>query len=99
MTHLLDGAAAWAHLQTHLDDYDLLLLDINMPGLDGIELAQRVRATGRYHGRIMIASGRLGSDDLEQISAIQVDCVLNKPFAGAELLDAVRTSLAGPNKT
>ena len=98
LTHLPDGALAWQHLQAHLADYDLLVLDVNMPGLDGIELAQRVRNTGRYPGRIMIVSGRLSSDDLEQISAAQVDCVLNKPFAVAELLEAVRTSLTGADK-
>jgi DNA-binding response OmpR family regulator len=64
-----------------------------MPGLDGIELAQRVRASGQYTGRIMITSGRLGSNDLKQIAAMQIDCILNKPFSVAELLEAVRTSL------
>ena len=98
VTHLTDGAFAWDHLQASFDAYDLLLLDVNMPGLDGIELAQRVRANGRYRGRIMIASGRLGSDDLEQIAAAHVDCVLNKPFATAELLEAVRSSLAATPK-
>ena len=61
-----------------------------MPGLDGIELAQRVRQAGQYRGRIMIISGRLGSDDLEAISTAGVDCVLNKPFTSAELLSAIR---------
>ena len=98
VTHLTDGALAWEYLQTHFDAYDLLLLDVNMPGLDGIELAQRVRASGQFKGRIMIASGRLGSDDLEQIAAARVDCVLNKPFASSELLEAVRNSLASPAK-
>jgi CheY-like chemotaxis protein len=95
VTHLTDGAAVWEHLQAHWADYDLLILDVNMPGMDGIELAARVRASGRYSGRIMIASGRLSSDDLDQISAAQVDAVLNKPFANAELTEAVRRCLAG----
>ena len=88
--HLANGADAWVHLQTQFAAYDLLILDVNMPGLDGIELAQRIREAGHYRGRIMIISGRLGSDDLEQISAAGVDCVLNKPFSGAELLGAIR---------
>jgi len=98
LTHLADGAAAWQHLESHLSDYELLILDVNMPGLDGIELAERVRATGRYSGRIMIASGRLSSDDLEQIANAQIDCILNKPFDIAELLTAVRNCLASPRK-
>jgi len=92
-----NGATAWQHLQDRLDAYDLLVLDVNMPGLDGIELAQRIRATGRYQGRIMITSGRLGSDDLRQISEAKVDCVLNKPFQINEFLGAVRDCLTTTN--
>jgi two-component system cell cycle sensor histidine kinase/response regulator CckA len=94
ITHLPDGAAAWEFLRNHPDDFDLLILDVNMPGLDGIELAERIRATGHYRGRIMIASGRLSSDDLEQITKAQIDCVLGKPFDIDELLTAVRNCLA-----
>jgi PAS domain S-box-containing protein len=98
VTHLPDGAAAWTHLQEKMDAYDLIVLDVNMPGLDGIELAHRIRATGRYAGRMMITSGRLSSDDLEEIAAAKIDQVLNKPFDIAELLTAVRTCLSPPAK-
>ena len=94
LNHETNGATAWLHLQGHFADYDLLILDVNMPGLDGIELAQRIRASSQYHGRIMIISGRLGSDDLSQIAEARVDSVLNKPFQMAELLTAVHDSLA-----
>jgi two-component system cell cycle sensor histidine kinase/response regulator CckA len=89
VVRLPDGAEAWQHLQTNLADYQLLIFDVNMPGLDGIELAQRVRTTSQYTGPILITSGRLGSDDLKQLAEARVDRVLNKPFAVAELLDAV----------
>jgi signal transduction histidine kinase/CheY-like chemotaxis protein len=94
VTHEANGATAWQHLQEKFDAYDLLVLDVNMPGLDGIELAQRIRDTGRYAGRIMIISGRLGSDDLSQITQARVDCVLNKPFQINEFLGAVHDCLA-----
>ena len=87
---LADGAAAWEHLQERAGDYELLVLDVNMPGLDGIELAQRVRDSGRYAGRMMVISGRLDPDDLKQIAEIGIDAVLNKPFDVGELLQAVR---------
>ena len=94
--HLSDGSTAWQHLQEHFGDYDLLILDVNMPGLDGIELARRVRITGQYTGRTMIASGRLGSDDLKQLAEARVDCIIDKPFDVAELLLALRKCLAAP---
>jgi two-component system cell cycle sensor histidine kinase/response regulator CckA len=94
VTRMADGAEAWRHLQDHLADYHLLAFDVNMPGLDGIELAQRVRTTLRYRGPILIMSGRLGTDDLKQLAEIRVDRVLNKPFAVQELTDTVRQCLA-----
>lgn len=94
VTHEINGATSWQHLQEKFEAYDLLILDVNMPGMDGIELAQRIRSTGHYQGRIMIISGRLGSDDLIQISEARVDCVLNKPFQITEFLGAVRNCLA-----
>ncbi len=95
VTRFSDGAHAWQHLQAHLGTHDLLIFDVNMPGLDGIELAQRVRTTIGYTGPIMIISGRLGSDDLRQLTESRIDAVLNKPFTVAELLEAVRVCLAG----
>ncbi len=93
VTRAADGAEAWRHLQDHLADYHLLVLDVNMPGLDGIELAQRVRIQLRYRGPILITSGRLGAEELKHLADIRVDRVLNKPFAGQELTEAVRQCL------
>ncbi|MFT3781593.1 MAG: transporter substrate-binding domain-containing protein [Nibricoccus sp.] len=94
VNHQANGAMAWSHIQNHLSDYDLIILDVNMPGLDGIELAQRIRGTQRYSGRMMIISGRLGSDDLSQLTEARVDRVLSKPFQISEFLAAVHDCLA-----
>ena len=87
-----DGARAWEHLEAHLGDYDLLVFDVNMPGLDGIELTRRARAA-RYAGRVMIVSGRLSVADLQAIEQVGVDRVLAKPLSMEEFLDAVRSCL------
>src|SRR5207253_7983784 len=87
-----DGAKAWEQLQHHVNDYDLLVFDVDMPGLDGIELAHRVRAS-HYIGRLMIVSGRLSLAQLQAIDRARVDRVLAKPFTVAEFLSAVRECL------
>lgn len=87
-----DGTHAWEHLRPRLNDYDLLVFDVNMPGLDGIELAHRARAS-HYIGRLMIVSGRLTLPQLEAIAQARVDRVLAKPFSVAEFLAAVRDCL------
>lgn len=91
-----DGAAAWRTLETDPNRFDLLILDVNMPGMSGIDLVQRVRSAGHYHGRIMIVSGRLTSDELERLAAAQVTSIMNKPFEIMEFLAMVRRNLKPP---
>jgi two-component system cell cycle sensor histidine kinase/response regulator CckA len=83
-----NGTRAWEHLEGHLSDYDLLVFDVNMPGLDGIELARRARSA-HYLGRLMIVSGRLSVPELRELERVRVDRVLAKPFSPPEFLDAV----------
>ena len=87
-----DGAVAWRHLESHWQDYGLLIFDINMPGLTGIELARRVRGIG-CTAPLIIMSGRLSSAELDSISEARVSRVLPKPFTMDELLSALRDSL------
>lgn len=96
VTRIGDGAEAWQHLQEHLADYHLLVFDVNMPGLDGIELTQRVRTTCHYRGPILVTSGRLTSQELKQLAELRVGGILNKPFAVQELTDAVLRCLSKP---
>ncbi len=95
VTTSLDGNAAWDHLATRVGEYDLLVFDVNMPGLDGIELAHRARAS-HYVGRLMIVSGRLTLPQLQAINRARVDRVLAKPFSMAEFSNAVRECLRLP---
>ena len=88
-----DGAAAWDHLQAPGNSYDLLVLDVNMPGLTGIELTQRVRTSGRHTGPILIVSGRLGSEEMQQLTSARVTAVLPKPFSIEDFQATVRRAL------
>lgn len=78
--HAPDGAVAWERIQNKLPEHDLLIFDINMPGLDGIELSRRVRSSARYTGKILIISGRLSPAEKDSLTEIGVDAMLSKPF-------------------
>jgi len=88
-----DGAAAWRRLQEKAYEFDLLVLDMNMPGMTGMDLVQRLRASGIYRGPIMVISGRLDSEEMQRLDAAKVACVLTKPFAIAEFQEAVQRCL------
>jgi len=86
-----DGAAALQLLETAVPD--LLITDVEMPGLDGFELTRRVRAHPRY-GRlpvIMITS----SDERHRAEArtAGVNLLLGKPYAEEALLAEVQALL------
>jgi CheY-like chemotaxis protein len=73
----------------------LLLTDIEMPGMSGVELAARIRAD-RPAIRVILMTGREASAARARERAGLVEGVLLKPFGLAELLHAVLDALAEP---
>jgi CheY-like chemotaxis protein len=71
----------------------LLLTDIEMPGMSGVELAARIRAD-RPRIRVILMTGREASAVRARERAGLVEGVLLKPFGLAELLHAVLEALA-----
>jgi DNA-binding response OmpR family regulator len=70
---------------------DLALLDINMPGDDGLTLAREIRASG--HAGIIMLTAR--SEDVDRIVGLEVgaDDYVTKPFNPRELLARVKAVL------
>lgn len=73
----------------------LLITDIEMPGMTGVELAARVRAD-RPAIRVVLMTGRETSAARARERAGLVEGVLLKPFGLAELLDAVIGTIGEP---
>lgn len=89
VTATQDGAEAWEYFQKRgAAEFDLVLADANMPRLSGPELVQRLRAAG-FAGRIVVVSGYLAADKLDELVKFGADAVLRKPFTPAKLLAAI----------
>jgi DNA-binding response OmpR family regulator len=71
------------------NDYDAILLDIMLPGIDGIELLRRLRAKGSTVP-VLLLTARDSVDDRVQGLDSGADDYLIKPFAVPELLARVR---------
>lgn len=65
---------------------DVLVLDLNLPGLDGIELCRRLRERADRHVPVLMLTARDSLQDKLQGFEAGADDYLVKPFAGAELL-------------
>ena len=85
-----DGESGEEYAQ--LGVYDLLILDVMMPGLDGYELARRVRAR-RCGVPILMLTARSGLEDRIQGLNAGADYYLTKPFDSRELLACINALL------
>ena len=73
-------------------DYDLLILDVNLPGLDGWQVLQALRAAGRDLPVLFLTARDQVADRVKGLE-LGADDYLVKPFAFSELLARVRTLL------
>ncbi len=82
-----DGADAL--IQATTGKYDLILLDVMLPGMNGYDIAKRLRALGDTTPILMLTARDSVSDRVQGLDA-GADDYLVKPFALAELLARVR---------
>ena len=83
----LNGQSAWELLQH--TPYDLVILDLNLPVMDGMTLLKRVRSqlTGP---RMLVLTARNRTEDMVSVLELGADDCLIKPFSFLELLARVR---------
>jgi DNA-binding response OmpR family regulator len=90
VTAVADGIAALASQAEQASD--LLILDLMMPGLDGLEVCKSLRARGRSMPILMLTAK---STELDRVLGLELgaDDYLTKPFSLAELLARVKALL------
>jgi response regulator RpfG family c-di-GMP phosphodiesterase/serine/threonine protein kinase len=89
------SANGTAALQTLASQpYDLVLLDVNMPGMTGVELVRRLRACPPCANlKLIMFSGRIEPDEMAQLLKVGVDDFLSKPFTGVQLVARIEACL------
>jgi two-component system, OmpR family, KDP operon response regulator KdpE len=73
-------------------DYDLVLLDVNMPGKSGVETCREIRVIGSNPAIIMITVRDSATDKVDALDA-GADGYITKPFGISELLARIRSVL------
>jgi DNA-binding response OmpR family regulator len=93
--YLLDEAADGMEAMTKLKegDYNLMLLDINMPGKSGIDVLKFIRENS-LHCRVIMLTGRVGFSIATESLKLGADEYITKPFSLEYLLDSIQRVLA-----
>lgn len=78
--------------------FDLAVVDVNMPNMDGIALLSHIRADGRYRSLPVIMLSATGQDVLYEAAwAAGASEFLFKPISSHEILDAIGRFLPAGN--
>lgn len=94
VTAAADGAAALAAARGR-DGFELVLLDVMMPRMTGIEVCQALRSETRTSAvPILLLTAKAQERDVEQGFAAGADDYILKPFSPRELLTRVNAALA-----
>lgn len=85
--HVADGLEGLKAAES--ERYDLIILDLMLPGMDGLEICRRVRATNRYVPILMLTAK---SSEADRVVGLEMgaDDYLTKPFSVMELLARVK---------
>jgi two-component system sensor histidine kinase/response regulator len=94
----VNGEAALEWLKNR--QFDLILLDLNMPGMNGFEVCKKIRAEGgKYEMPIIFLSAESERESILKGFEVGAQDYVTKPFDTRELLARVKTQLDLKSKT
>lgn len=83
-----NGEHAWGALQQHAPD--LVVLDVMLPTIDGLELCRRIRTTSMLKAtKVLMLSARGRVSEIQSGLQLGPDAYMTKPFGTREFLDTV----------
>ena len=87
-----DAESAWKTLVAELPD--LMVLDVGLPGADGLSLLERVRSDARFYDLpVVVVTGSTDDAILRRVRSLGAE-FLSKPFAASALNDKVHGAVA-----
>lgn len=83
-----DGVSGWNNIQQN--NYDLIILDIMLPGLDGLEICKKIRSNIKTYIPILMLTSRASEMDRVMGLELGADDYLTKPFSLMEMVARVK---------
>ena len=95
---IADGKKALTRISLHRTDYDLIILDLMLPSMDGNEITTQMREMN-ITIPILVLTARNETDTKVQLLQSGADDYLVKPFSFAELVARIRALLRRPTES
>jgi signal transduction histidine kinase/CheY-like chemotaxis protein len=92
-----DGEHAVAMYAAHRDKIDLVILDLDMPAMDGEQAFAAIRQM-EPNARVLISSGYVDRAREDRLRAAAIDGLLDKPYDSLTLLRAIAAALRDPSR-
>ncbi len=96
--HLSDGETGQRRIETHFENYDLIILDLMLPKYDGISICKNWRKQNIFLPIIMLTAKDAIEDKVLGLNS-GADDYLVKPFSFSELLARIKALLRRPQKS
>ena len=95
VTHRADGQSGLAQLQDSASVPDLVILDLMLPDMDGLEVCRRIRSLQGHAAQVPVLMLTAKGDPMDRIIGLELgaDDYLPKPFEPRELLARIRAIL------
>lgn len=89
VTFMLDGEEGWRYFQTNDKDIDMVILDLNLPSKDGVEICRDIRKINNTVPIIMLTARDSESDQVLGLG-MGADDYVTKPFSPITLMARIR---------
>jgi two-component system, cell cycle response regulator CpdR len=89
-----DSLLAFEHFRHNIDAYCLLITDLRMPGMNGIELANKIREVNKTVKIFLVTA--FATEDLENrpdFKAAKVDRIIQKPLKFSKLKEIIKQDI------
>jgi twitching motility two-component system response regulator PilG len=88
VTGVMDGRSAMEEITAN--KYDLVLLDIMLPEIDGFEVCRRIKANPETrHIPVVMLTAKKSADDLERGMQAGAAAYITKPFKSAKVMEVI----------
>src|SRR3989344_4750935 len=95
---IADGKKALTRISLHRTDYDLIILDLMLPSMDGLEICRQVREMN-ITIPILVLTARAETDSKVKLLLSGADDYLVKPFSFVELNARIQALLRRPTES